>query len=1151
MTGSSFLSGQTILHYRIVDKIGAGGMGEVYRATDMKLGRDVALKVMPADMARDPDRLARFQREARAVAALNHPHIVTIYSVEEIDGVHFLTMELVKGQSLDRLIPASGLAVEQIVEIASALAEALVAAHEKGIVHRDLKPANVMVTTDGQVKVLDFGLAKDVSAGETGGATLTAAGLTQAGVVMGTPAYMSPEQIAGRGVDHRTDIFSLGVVLHEMVTGRRPFEGTSPAELASAILRDTPAPISEIRPDLPSDLVRITRRCLEKDPRHRVQTARDVSNEFRDLVRQSPEKMATPKPSDSSAVTSDSGTSRTADGFWVAVLPFQYAGGNADLTALAEGLTEDIVTGLSRFSYLKVIARSATSRYTNEAIDVRSAAKELGARYAMEGTLRQAGSKLRIVVQLVDASTGAHLWAETYVLHFNPEAVFELQDELVPRIVSTVADTRGVLPHIMSEALRSRAPDQLTPYEALLRSFAYFQRINSEEHGIVRVALEAAVRQAPGFADTWAILSIIYREEYTHVFNPLPDPLGRSFEAARRATEAAPSNHYAYHALASVLFFRKELQGFRSAAQRAISLNSMDGFTLAYMGMLFAYSGDWEHGCALSEKARNLNPHFPGWYWFPSLLDAYRKGDYRDALDVALKINMPGFWRAQFALAAIYGQLGEFELARSAVRQLLVIRPDFSLVVHEELAKWWQPELITHLIEGLRKAGLDVPPKRNSGAAALDAGPSSSSIFVPDSGAVRADEGFWVAVLPFKHSGGGADLTLLADGLSEEIVTGLSRFSYLRVIARGSTLRYSDQATDLRTVGKDLGARYVISASLRQTGTEVRVAVQLVDAATGAQLWAETYKRPFDPEAVFELQDDLVPRIVSTIADAYGVLPHTMSQEVRNKAAGQLTSYEALLRSFSYAERVTAEEHAQAKAALELALQKTPGSSDCWAMLSILLTDGHIHGFSGPPDPLGCALQAARRAVDTNSSNHKAHQALAWALFFRKEFPASRIAAERTIALNPLDGCAAVYMGFTIAFSGEWERGCELVVKSIELNPNHPGWYWFAPFLNAYRRNDYPAALGLAMKINMPGFTLGSVALAAAYGQLGEKESGRCTVSELLALKPEYASIARTELGKLAGPDLVEHLIDGLRKAGLEIAPEKGVKVTASLPLPP
>src|SRR6266849_7461096 len=417
--------------YEIQSPLGAGGMGEVYRATDTKLGRDIALKVLPAEMAKDPERLARFGREAKALAQLDHPNIVTIHSVEECDDTHFLTMQLIDGLPLDRLIPQGGLPVEQIVEIASALADALAAAHEKGIVHRDLKPANVMVSTEGRVKVLDFGLAKDVGASDPANATLKSDHRTQVGVVMGTPAYMSPEQTSGRPLDHRTDIFSLGVLLHEMATGRRPFEGTSSAELVSAILRDTPASVTDVRPDLPSDLARVIRRCLEKDPRHRVQTARDVSNEFRDLARQTSQKLATATPTASRAVpTADSGASRTEEGFWVAVLPFKNSGSNADLTALAEGLTEDIVTGLSRFSYLRVIARGSTLRYANQAADLRTVGKELGAHYVMEGTLRQAGTKLRLAVQLVDTTSGAHLWAENYDRTFSPETVFALQDEL-------------------------------------------------------------------------------------------------------------------------------------------------------------------------------------------------------------------------------------------------------------------------------------------------------------------------------------------------------------------------------------------------------------------------------------------------------------------------------------------------------------------------------------------------------------------------------------------------------------------------------------------------------------------------------------------------------------------------------------------------
>ena len=220
-------------HYEIHALLGAGGMGEVYRATDTRLGREIALKVLPADMAADHDRLMRFHREARAAAALNHPNIVTLYSAEEIDGIHFFTMELVDGRPLDELIPAEGFPADRVVELATPLAEAIAAAHDKGLVHRDLKPANILVTSDQHVKVLDFGLAKDVHAVGQDGQTVTSYGRTHPGVIMGTPLYMSPEQISGAEVDHRTDVFSLGIILFEMLTGHRPFRGASQAELTA------------------------------------------------------------------------------------------------------------------------------------------------------------------------------------------------------------------------------------------------------------------------------------------------------------------------------------------------------------------------------------------------------------------------------------------------------------------------------------------------------------------------------------------------------------------------------------------------------------------------------------------------------------------------------------------------------------------------------------------------------------------------------------------------------------------------------------------------------------------------------------------------------------------------------------------------------
>jgi TolB-like protein len=1128
-SGHNHLTGRTLAHYQISAAIGAGGMGEVYRATDTKLARDIALKVLPPDMASDPDRLARFQREARAVAALNHPNVVTVYSVEESDNVHFITMELIEGQPLDRLICANGLPADRILEIAGAIADALAAAHEKGIVHRDLKPGNVMVTNDGRIKVLDFGLAKDVGAESSNDATLTSTGRTRAGVVMGTPAYMSPEQVSGRPLDHRTDIFSLGVLLHEMFTGCRPFEGSS-AELISSILRDTPASVNQLRPDLPADLARVIRRCLEKDPRYRMQTARDVSNEFRDLAKTLSRKEPFPSSAPRPVASSDSGAARAGEGFWVAVLPFRYKGTNAELDSLAEGITEEIITGLSRFSYLRVIARSSTQKYSSESGDVRAIGQGLGARYVMEGTVRLAGSRLRVGVQLVDAVSGAHLWAETYERTFSPDTLFELQDDIVPRVVSTVADIQGVLPRNMTEALRNLDPEKLTPYEALLRSFGHHQRLTATEHSAARAVLERAVQQPPDRGDCWAMLSWLYREEYTHGFNPRPDPLGRALTAARRAVDASPTNHLAYAALAAALFFQRELGAFRAAAERSLALNSMDSLTSAYLGFQIAYSGDWQRGCALAQRAIQLNPNSPGWYWSPLILNAYRLGAYQRALDLTLKVNMPAFWRTQFMLAICNGQLGHLAAAQNAVQELLRIRPDFLVVWREELCKWWEPDLVEHLIEGLRKAGLQVP-----GAAATPELSSAVPTSRTASGEARANEGFWVAVLPFKYTGSNHDLKALAEGLTEEVITGLSRFSYLRVIARGSTAKYSSESGDVRAIGKELGARYVMEGSLRQAGSKLRFAVQLADTVSGAHLWADTYERAFTPESVFELQDDLVPRIVSTVADQYGVLPRSMSEALRNKSEDALTPHEAVLRAFSYFTRLTLEEHAAIRRILESAVQKAPDQADCWAMLSLMYIVEYSDGFNALPNPLDRALAAAQRAVERGPTQALGYYALAFVYFFRKEKAPFRAAVERTQALNPMDGTLIGLLGLLMHHAGEEERGLKMVDVAMQLNPNYPGLLRFTAFTDAYCHGRYAEALEAAVRINMPGFFYAHAARAAALGQLGHREAARKAVQDLLALRPDFAATARHEYAKWFEPEQVEHLVDGLRKAGLEI----------------
>jgi serine/threonine protein kinase len=566
-------AGQRFAHYQIRAVLGAGGMGEVYRATDTKLGREIALKILPAEVAADHERISRFHREARAAAALNHPNIVTLFSVEESDGLHFLTMELVDGRPLDTLIPAQGFPAERVVELATPLAEAIAAAHDKGLVHRDLKPANVMVTSDGRVKVLDFGLAKDIRPVSGDDETATSFGRTHEGVVMGTPLYMSPEQISGAPVDQRTDIFSLGIILYELLTGHPPFHGKSQIELAASILRDSPPKVS--KPEVPAALVTLIEQCLAKGVAERLQTARLLADGLRAIThgtRSAPQSTA----------------GRAEERFWVEVAPFRFRGTETGLETLAEGLTAEINTGLSRFSYLRVVATGSS---------------ETVARYVLDGSIRQAGSRVRVSVQLADMTTNAQLWVETYERAFNPEMIFDLQDDLVARIVSTCADPYGVLPRSIGDAIRGTDPALWSPYEALLHFFGYHQRLTPTDHLASRIGLERAVEIAPRNADCWAVLSIVYGHEIGHGFNPQPHAIDRAHAAARRALDIAPGNHLAHQAMSTVLLFRKEVAASVHEADRAIELNPLDGGSNAAMGANIAFAGDFVRGCALIERS--------------------------------------------------------------------------------------------------------------------------------------------------------------------------------------------------------------------------------------------------------------------------------------------------------------------------------------------------------------------------------------------------------------------------------------------------------------------------------------------------------------------------------------------------------------------
>ena len=1175
--------GQTISHYKILDKLGEGGMGVVYKAQDLKLDRLVALKFLPPHLAADEDDKKRFIHEGKAASSLDHPNICNVHEVDETpNGQLFIAMAIYDGASLSKKIEKSPLKIEEALDIATQVAEGLQAAHEKGITHRDIKSSNVIVTEKGRAIIMDFGLAR--SAGATQ--------LTKTGSTLGTVPYMSPEQARGEKVDHRSDIWSLGAVIYEMVTGQLPFRSQYNEAIIYSILNESPQPITALRSGVPMELERIVKKCLEKNPADRYQHAEELIVDLRKVKGQAGKDVFAFKPN--LLVRSKSfiyGGAVIVLGLLVllalpllkgkeesihsiAVLPLENFSRDPEQEYFADGMTEALITDLAKISALRVISRTSVMHFKATQKTAPEIAKELNVDAIVVGSVQRVGDRVRITAQLLHAPTDRHLWAESY--ERNLTDVLALQSEVALAIAKEI---RAKVTPQEEARFTSAHPIKREPYEAYLLGRFHLRSLNEQDLEQAINQFERAIQLAPDDAAAYAGLSNAWLERGIWGAKTHREVESPARTAALKAVELDAQLSEAHASLSTIKFvYDWDWGGAENGFKRALDIDpgNLDVHT-QYAYLLMALG---RHTEAVSEMhtAEQLDP-------LSSQTQAdygrvlYRARKYEDAIShLKRAIELEGRnYSAYGRLGDVYAILNRYNEAIAAFEKARELRSDEGMYL-ARIAR-------VYALMGRRREALKLIKRMNALAfdiasvfAALGNKDESfkilekaiqerSSLVVyfkedPNLDILKSDprwEGLikkmkfetsepsknntfsdietrntavspkWqnsIAVLPFKNISSDKEQEYFCDGMTEQLITNLTNLPNVKVIARTSVMQFKNTEKTIQQIAQELDVVHVLEGSVRKAGNKIRVTAQLIKAEDGFHLWAKDYDRQL--KDIFTVQDDVSNAIVQALKVK---LPVSLQHSMVATAPKNSEAYDLYLRGNFFLHKSDQESLIRALDYFQKSIQKDRSYAPPYAGVAYAyatLADAYLP----PKDTYPKAKSAAVKALELDSTIAEARAALAFILgAYERDQLSSQREFRRAMEFNPNSvdvlWLSALYLGFRTGSA----EAIALADRAIALDPLNPSASWTKENVLLQARQYDEAIEQHKRTVELdPNFFYADSPVSRAYREKGMLKEALDEYMKVQKLMPEqplyglailYAHIGRQQEARNILSDLI------------------------------